>query len=85
MRGADDPIQPELARDLRAGQEVAVAVPELRQARGPAADELVKGVVAEHSHHLVGILDGQHRQDQPLARDLLGEDGPGQAARGVDG
>jgi len=83
--GADDPIEPDLARDLGTGQEVAVAVAKHRQGQRAAADELVEGGVTQHCHHLVGIVDGQRRQDEPLAHDRPGEYRRAGPARRVDG
>jgi hypothetical protein len=49
--------------------ESAVAVLELVDGGGTASDELMQAIVAEHAHHLVGVVDGQGSQREPLGGD----------------
>jgi hypothetical protein len=64
---AHHPVQPALAPVGRAAADLPrEARAELLGARRPAADELVQRQVVEHRRELVGVLDPQRLEDQPL-------------------
>jgi hypothetical protein len=59
---ADDPVEPQVVSVGRAGDELRVTLPQPGDRARLAADELMEPFIAQHSGHLLGVLDPQRRQ-----------------------
>lgn len=59
---ADDPVEPDLFWFGGAGDEPGLTVGQLGDRSGPATDEVVEPLIAEHAGQVLGVGDQQRYQ-----------------------